>query len=275
MCRNPKAPELYYSVMHESKKNDVFGDYSSLPRPTHNAAIMLCGSGIIQEGDRTVEVREGELLFIPKYARYTLHWIGAPDIRFHTIHFDFVWQKDPLRGMRIPVQKLTLPTDSPLYADYEYLHEHQYDQGTEAFAVVSRFYGMCHTLFGMLEYNPAEATRSVQPALDFIEMNFRESIRVRDLAQMCCLSESRFYTCFKQETGVSPIQYKNILSIQHVMYALVADPERSIETLSEEYGFESTVYFRRLFKRITGITPGKYRRAQMRRSLPQESKTVK
>ena len=46
------------------------------------------------------------------------------------------------------------------------------------------------------------------------------------------------------------------------MYALVADPHRSIESLSAEYGFESPVYFRRLFKSITGTTPTEYRYQQ-------------
>ena len=47
------------------------------------------------------------------------------------------------------------------------------------------------------------------------------------------------------------------------MYALVADPKKSIETLSAEYGFDSPVYFRRLFKSVTGVTPTEYRSRQM------------
>lgn len=264
LCRNPRAPEIYYTNIYEfPDRRENYSDYSALPRPTHNVAILTHGRGIMREGERTVEVKAGEILFVPKYARYTSRWLGDPDIRFQTIHFDYTWQNDPLRGKRIPVQKLPLPVTEDIAADYAFLYEHQSDAGADAFAGVSRFFGLCHKLFARFEYEPLDESRSIQPALDCIERNYRQNIRVRDLAALCCLSESRFYTCFKKETGVSPIQYKNILSIQHAMYALVADPGRSIEALSAEYGFESPVYFRRLFKSITGTTPTQYRRAQM------------
>jgi len=263
LCRNPRAPEIYYTALYEfPDRRESRADYTALPRPTHNVAIILRGRGIMTEGENTVEVQPGEILFIPKHDRYKSIWTGDPDIRFQTVHFDYTWQNDPLRGKRIPVQKLPLAVTEDILADYAFLLKHQSDTGADAFAGVSRFFGLCAKLFAHYAYEPLDERRSIQPALDYIEQNYRQSIRVRELAALCCLSESRFYTCFKNETGVSPIQYKNILSIQHAMYALVADPHRSIESLSAEYGFESPVYFRRLFKSITGTTPTKYRHQQ-------------
>ena len=262
ICRDPRAPEFYHSSIYNSA-HPSFSDYSELPRPTHNAAIILSGRGIMREGDRTVETKAGDILFVPKYARYTAEWLGTPEIPclFHTIHFDYPWQNDPLRGKRIPVQVLPVTQTEEIREDYTFLHQHQHDQGVDAFAAMSRFFGLCHRLFGQFLYEEA-ASSSVQPALDFIEGNYRQTVRVRELAQLCCLSESRFFAYFKKETGVSPIQYKNILCIQHTMYALAADPHISIESLAADYGFESPVYFRRLFKAITGHTPTEYRRMQ-------------
>lgn len=264
LCRNPRAPEIYYTALYEFPgQRESCADYTALPRPTHNVAILFSGCGIMTEGERTVEVRPGDILFIPKYARYSSCWKGDPDIRFQTIHFDYSWQNDPLCGKRIPIQKLPRPVTEDILADYAFLLQHQTDTGADAFAGVSRFFGLCAKLFAQFTYEPLDKSRNIQPALDYLEQNYRQSIRVRDLARLCCLSESRFYTCFKNETGVSPIQYKNTLSIQHTMYALAADPQRSIESISAEYGFDSPVYFRRLFKQITGVTPTEYRSRQM------------
>jgi YesN/AraC family two-component response regulator len=64
---------------------------------------------------------------------------------------------------------------------------------------------------------------------------------------------------YKQQTGYSPIAYKNRLAIQNASHALLLE-NNSVEAVSEEYGFESPIYFRRLFKKILGTTPTAYRK---------------
>ena len=59
---------------------------------------------------------------------------------------------------------------------------------------------------------------------------------------------------------MSPIEYKNKIMIRHAERSLVDHPEVSIEELSERLGFESSIYFRRLFKATTGKTPREYRK---------------
>ena len=138
LCRNPRAPEIYYTALYEfPNRPESRADYTSLPRPTHNVAIVLRGRGIITQGESTVEVQPGEILFIPKHARYKSIWIGDPDIRFQTVHFDYTWQNDPLRGKRIPIQKLPLAVTEDILADYDFLLKHQNDTGADAFAGVS------------------------------------------------------------------------------------------------------------------------------------------
>lgn len=151
----------------------------------------------------------------------------------------------------------------PLKAEYQYLHTHQQEKGAEAFLFMTRFYRLCHTLFSQFNSEPLQGTGVVQPALDYLEEHFREPVAVRELAARCCLSESYFYTCFRHETGFSPMAYKNRVCIRHAAYTLVSEPEKSIEEISAECGFSSSIYFRRLFRQITGKTPREYRKAEV------------
>ena len=40
---------------------------------------------------------------------------------------------------------------------------------------------------------------------------------------------------------------------------LLFDKNKSIEEISNEFGFDSPIYFRRVFKKLTGKTPTEYR----------------
>ena len=60
--------------------------------------------------------------------------------------------------------------------------------------------------------------------------------------------------------GVSPVNYKNNIVVQHIQRELITDQNVSVQALAERYGFESTVYFCRLFKTATGLTPSQYRK---------------
>ena len=102
----------------------------------------------------------------------------------------------------------------------------------------------------------------VAAAIEYLEYHYKEPCKVEDLAELCFLSPSRFFYRFKEQTGFSPIVYKNRLCIRHAAQALLLEKHKSIEEISEEYGFESAVYFRRLFKSVTGKTPTNYRREE-------------
>ncbi|HZX73643.1 MAG TPA: helix-turn-helix transcriptional regulator, partial [Cyclobacteriaceae bacterium] len=63
---------------------------------------------------------------------------------------------------------------------------------------------------------------------------------------------------FKTYTGISPGQYLLQLKIERAKM-LLADPTKSIKTISYELNFESMFYFSKLFKEKTGLSPENYR----------------
>ncbi|MBQ7821595.1 MAG: helix-turn-helix transcriptional regulator, partial [Clostridia bacterium] len=130
----------------------------------------------------------------------------------------------------------------------------------EPLEAMTNFYRVCHELFSRLEYTQsAPIDQAILLAIEYINKNYNRRISVPELAQMCNMSQSRFFTTFKAATGKTPIDYKNSVLVNRASQLLVSQSDRSIEQISDLLGFESSTYFRRLFKSVTGKTPREYR----------------
>jgi transcriptional regulator GlxA family with amidase domain len=73
------------------------------------------------------------------------------------------------------------------------------------------------------------------------------------------LADSTFKRRFTQATGLAPIHYVQRLRIEDAKRRLERT-EVSVDEISWQMGYEEPALCRRLFKRLTGVTPGAYRR---------------
>ena len=99
---------------------------------------------------------------------------------------------------------------------------------------------------------------SIKKAIDYLTFNYTGNITIDELAAIANLSSSRFFTVFKKETGLTPIEYKNRICIRNAEKMLLTS-DLSIEEIAEKTGFNSSSYFRRTFKAFTGKTPREYK----------------
>ena len=91
----------------------------------------------------------------------------------------------------------------------------------------------------------------------YIRNNVHKSLNVDDLSKMACMSPSHFYRTFKQELGISPVEFINNERIK-LAVGLLQDPKRSIKDVYLDCGFESRSYFNRVFKTRQHLAPGEY-----------------
>ena len=88
---------------------------------------------------------------------------------------------------------------------------------------------------------------------------FTVAAPVEEMVTRSGLAERSFKRRFKKATGYSPITYVQHVRIEEAKRRLERTDE-PIEDISWAVGYEDPSFFRRLFKRITLITPGAYRR---------------
>ncbi len=100
--------------------------------------------------------------------------------------------------------------------------------------------------------------------------HFTENATVGELAAMEHLSESRYRSVFRRQTGLSPAEYRIALRMQYAC-DLLSTSGRSILDIAAACGYPDVLYFTRLFKQKIGMPPGEYRASS--RSREASSKT--
>jgi transcriptional regulator GlxA family with amidase domain len=100
---------------------------------------------------------------------------------------------------------------------------------------------------------------AVLDAQNWLADHFTVARPVEEMVKRSGLADRSFKRRFTKATGTSPIAYVQHLRIEEAKRRLERT-DTAIDEISWEVGYEDPAFFRRLFKRITRITPGAYRR---------------
>jgi transcriptional regulator GlxA family with amidase domain len=100
---------------------------------------------------------------------------------------------------------------------------------------------------------------AVATAQRWIAANSAVANPVEEMLGQSGLAERTFKRRFKLATGRTPIEYVQLARVEQAKRLLETSGE-PIEQISWTVGYEDAASFRRLFKRVTGLTAGEYRR---------------
>ena len=104
------------------------------------------------------------------------------------------------------------------------------------------------------------ATRlDVEAIAAHVEDNLGRNLGLVELAQVAGYSPDHFTRLFKRAFLLSPYQYILRRRIERAKL-LLRDPRRSIVDVALASGFSSQAHLNSMFKRSTGVTPGRYRK---------------
>ncbi len=253
------APKLTFLkvVKYSQPKKQIF-DVSNSPRPNFSLALILNGNAEFYFDSKCMSVSQGDIVMVPAGTTYTSVW---HDTLYITIHFLFEYPGPFAFNNKMKIQKITLTDFDNLRYYFENLHSEFTNQNY--YPVLSKLYHILEIVYPHLKLeNKNTVYGRIENAVDYISHHYASEFTINDLAEMCHLSVSHFHACFKESLGCSPIEYKHRLCIQNAKLLLVKNIDASIENISAELGFNSAIYFRRLFKSYTGLTPLQYRKIE-------------
>jgi Transcriptional regulator containing an amidase domain and an AraC-type DNA-binding HTH domain len=97
--------------------------------------------------------------------------------------------------------------------------------------------------------------------IHYMQENIERSLTLKQLADYFKYSPSHFSMLFREETGVSPINYFIQLKVQKSCQYIALTNLRLTE-ISAKMGFEEPAYFSRIFTKVMGVSPSTYRRKE-------------
>ena len=102
---------------------------------------------------------------------------------------------------------------------------------------------------------------TAQKIADFIQMNYHRRFKISQLAEKFHYTRNHMFVLFKREFGVSPIEYLiNVRLDKAKMFLTNEDYNLSVKEISDAVGFEDPLYFSRLFRKRTGMSPTEYKK---------------
>ena len=104
---------------------------------------------------------------------------------------------------------------------------------------------------------PIKQDRSViGMALHYLEANYHRNLSLAELANFSAYGTSHFLRLFRETVGLTPHAYLTQLRVERGMSLLQSG--LSIVEIANRLGFVDQSHFTKSFKKILGVTPGRY-----------------
>jgi AraC-like DNA-binding protein len=94
----------------------------------------------------------------------------------------------------------------------------------------------------------------IASALDYINKNYAQPMKAKDLADVCSMSETHFRRVFEEYVNMAPMDYVNLVRIQRAC-EMMKKSDDSMEAIAARSGFATTSTFNRNFKKFLDTSP--------------------
>ena len=232
------------------------------------AIFIYCvkGSGWCELASGHHEIHAGEVLVIPPN---TGHAYGADEKKPWTIHW-FHATGDLLAGflteLNVSAQRpvVFLGDDPQVLAIFEEVLE-VLGHGYTPQQMLHASHALAHLLAVMIRHRheswrtQPDSRQKITRTIAHMKQHLDQSLLLDTLAALANLSRSRYAALFKEQTGYAPVDYFNRLRM-HRACQLLDTTDLSVKAVASQLGYEDPLYFSRVFRSVTEVSPMEYRR---------------
>ncbi len=234
--------EVNYSEYH----------HGAFPKGADHHYLMYLEKGtakVVSQGT-TVELKEKELLFIPRKTVYDTFLYGNPDIKFYSFAF-LNYPSNSIKRYKLQKIKFTERMKTCLY---NLLLDSASDCG-----VLGTFYFLLEEIFNSLEIVSTDDRKQqlLKEAMNF--MYTHPNCNVEDVARFCNISEPGLYKLFNSSSETTPAKFKLKVKLESAANYLIST-DIPIEKICDICNFSSSSYFRKVFYKVYRTTPSAMRK---------------
>ena len=234
--------------------------------------LIYCveGSGYAKAGGQEWQVRAGDLLLLPAGVAHRYEADAADPWSIYWVHLggrDVVAYFAEMVGEGASV---VAPACVPLGVHARLAEEFQALLAALSRPQLSHGVYAANVLRSLLAFaalvrqqrGHQQATLDIEVVNGFLRTHLTQRLGLDDLiAATSTLSRYHFVREYKRQTGLSPMQAFLRMKVSHACYLLDITDEPVVH-IASRLGYDDPYYFSRLFKRVMGVSPRGYRRAQ-------------
>jgi AraC-like DNA-binding protein len=110
-----------------------------------------------------------------------------------------------------------------------------------------------------LPINNESKSDRLSDVFEYVKENYKEEISLIEIAKIANLTPTSFCRMFKLKTKKSFVEYLNAIRVSNAC-KLLLETDKGISEIAYECGYKTASNFNQLFKKLTGTTPGEYRK---------------
>jgi AraC-like DNA-binding protein len=277
-----------FSLLHvDCVKLNTKWNYTNVISPYFRIYYIDEGEGLITTQQERIKLEPGYLYIIPSFtlcnlhcdkflSQYFLHFFeesadGVSLFEYNrrimkvkgreADHENFrrLLDLNPVRGINQSDNPKVYEKNN-YYKDYQELNNIVSDSNfieTQGIILqlISRFLNSRKFRFKKMEPIHSKILESIS----YIQLTLKQHLSVSLLAKRASLDQDYFSRLFHRFTGERPLAYIHMKRIERAQY-LIATTNLPYAEIAEETGFESVPHFSKVFKKVTSLTPGEYKK---------------
>ena len=114
---------------------------------------------------------------------------------------------------------------------------------------------------GIFSFTGIRHAGVIHQSIQYISIHYAQRLTLEEMARRVYLSPAYFSRIFREETGETFSAYLNRVRIDRSR-ELLRHKELRLADIAQLVGFEDQSYFTKVFKRVTGISPLRYRESE-------------
>lgn len=227
-------------------------DKTKKPNDKHYFGCIVKGTALIRSKNEKIALKPNEIFYIPKGLRYQSEWFTEDNqpVEFYSFGFEV----SPINKSYI-LQKIKCSPKA----------QKIFNELCREIPITDKGIGKLYYFFGEISDSMKQGENpAINPIVEKATkyMTEHSNFKISDVANYCNVSTSGIYSLFRKHLNKTPNDIRLELLCEKAVL-LLTSTDKTVQEISDNLGFSSTSYFRKILHQHTGKSPREIRRTAL------------